>query len=406
MIRTATPILLAALVAGSGHLVSATAQESHPLDRALAPSLETKAAKGPLAAAGTATAFWRTSEQCLPIAKGTVTLDRDRTGGIAVRIALGALGRIEYGADAARAWSVEPERGATVFTGDAARPVRRLLAAIVGDPQWRAHYATATATDSPAAGSAAFTLGGRDRWDVSSDAGRLVAATIHLDSRGQPTTTIAITRRDFGDDGAPRAITIDLNHHRLTLAITRVTLGDAVGDKPVAPTKALLAEAETIEESGDGAIAVKTRTVATVHFASVRKTVKFAEISKALGEIFPEIMFALQKQGIQPIGAPMTRYHRWGPGEADIEAGFPLAKPIEPVGRIAASTLPAGRVATTWHIGPYQTLGQTHQKLRGWIGEHGLRPNGAPWEIYWTDPGLEPDPRKWRTQLVAPVAPK
>lgn len=406
MIRNRAPILLAALLAGSAQMRAATAQAPHALDRALAPSAGATCTKGPVAATGEVTAFWRTTEHCLPIAKGTVTIDRDRAGGIAMRIELGAVGRVEYGADAERAWSVEPERGATVFTGDAAKPVRRLLAAIVGDPHWRTYYPDAEPAASPGAESVAFTLGARDRWDVSSEGGRLIAATVHMDARGQPTTKVAVARRDFADDGLPRAITIDLHHHRLTLALARAAFGDDAGTKAVAPTKALLAEAETIEAAGDGATAVKTRTVAKVHFASVRKTVKFVEISKALGEIFPEIMFALQKQGIQPIGAPITRYHRWGAGEADIEAGFPLAKPIEPTGRIAASTLPAGRVATTWHIGPYQTLGRTHERLRGWIGEHDLRQNGAPWEIYWTDPGLEPDPRKWRTQLVAPVAPK
>jgi hypothetical protein len=29
--------------------------------------------------------------------------------------------------------------------------------------------------------------------------------------------------------------------------------------------------------------------------------------------------------------------------------------------------------------------------------------DGGPWEIYWTDPGLERDPAKWRTEIVQPV---
>ncbi len=28
------------------------------------------------------------------------------------------------------------------------------------------------------------------------------------------------------------------------------------------------------------------------------------------------------------------------------------------------------------------------------------------WEVYWTDPGIESDPRKWRTQLVRPLRAK
>jgi AraC family transcriptional regulator len=33
----------------------------------------------------------------------------------------------------------------------------------------------------------------------------------------------------------------------------------------------------------------------------------------------------------------------------------------------------------------------------------GLEPAGAPWEVYVTDPGAEPDPSKWRTDIFFPV---
>ena len=32
-----------------------------------------------------------------------------------------------------------------------------------------------------------------------------------------------------------------------------------------------------------------------------------------------------------------------------------------------------------------------------------MQPMEGQWEIYWTDPGLEPDPAKWRTQIFFPV---
>jgi hypothetical protein len=38
-----------------------------------------------------------------------------------------------------------------------------------------------------------------------------------------------------------------------------------------------------------------------------------------------------------------------------------------------------------------------------YLDEHGLERRGAPWEEYWTDPGMEPDPAKWRTKLVWPI---
>ena len=33
-----------------------------------------------------------------------------------------------------------------------------------------------------------------------------------------------------------------------------------------------------------------------------------------------------------------------------------------------------------------------------------LEAAGGPWEVYWTNPGMVPDPAKWRTQIFAPLA--
>ena len=65
--------------------------------------------------------------------------------------------------------------------------------------------------------------------------------------------------------------------------------------------------------------------------------------------------------------------------------------------------LPAGTVATVTHMGPYDTLPQTWASLAEWIGSQGLQPAGAPWEVYVTDPGAEPDQSKWRTDIFFPV---
>ena len=65
--------------------------------------------------------------------------------------------------------------------------------------------------------------------------------------------------------------------------------------------------------------------------------------------------------------------------------------------------LPACRAVSTWHVGPYHTLSATYEKAEKWMAEQKLEKAGASWEIYWTDPGLEPDPAKWRTQILIPV---
>jgi effector-binding domain-containing protein len=40
--------------------------------------------------------------------------------------------------------------------------------------------------------------------------------------------------------------------------------------------------------------------------------------------------------------------------------------------------------------------------LAEWIVRNGGTPASSPWEVYFTDPAEEPDPQKWRTEIVMP----
>ena len=82
---------------------------------------------------------------------------------------------------------------------------------------------------------------------------------------------------------------------------------------------------------------------------------------------------------------------------------MPVASRMDGAGRVKAGELPGGRVATVTHMGPYDELPQTWAALTEWMGAQGLQPAGAPWEVYVTDPGAEPDQSKWRTDIFFPV---
>jgi effector-binding domain-containing protein len=70
---------------------------------------------------------------------------------------------------------------------------------------------------------------------------------------------------------------------------------------------------------------------------------------------------------------------------------------------VVEDTLPGGSVASTIHAGTYDTLTHAYAALEIWIDSQGLRPAGAPWEAYITDPAEHPDPRDWRTEVLWPV---
>jgi effector-binding domain-containing protein len=65
-----------------------------------------------------------------------------------------------------------------------------------------------------------------------------------------------------------------------------------------------------------------------------------------------------------------------------VEVGVLAAAAFDPVGRVVASQLPGGRVATTTHRGDYTGLAAAHDAVHRFAAEQGLELTGVRWEIY------------------------
>ena len=141
-----------------------------------------------------------------------------------------------------------------------------------------------------------------------------------------------------------------------------------------------------------------------VKTAVVRGRVPVDDISTWLPAAYNEVFRVLAQQSIAPTGPPFARYVL-GSGTFDIEAGAPVASPVRVEGRVEPGDLPGGRAATTTHIGPYDALGDAVAALTSWIRSQGAEPAGAHWEIYYSDPVLEPDPSRFHTAVVMPLQP-
>jgi len=137
--------------------------------------------------------------------------------------------------------------------------------------------------------------------------------------------------------------------------------------------------------------------------AAIRATTTEDAIGTTLAEILPEVWHYLAAIGVKPIGPPFTRYLSSRGGQVELEGGLPVAGPVPARGRVQPAELPGGRVAVTWHVGPYDNLREAYESLATWIQQQGLKPAGPPWENYWTDPGKVPNPAEWRTEVICPV---
>ena len=151
------------------------------------------------------------------------------------------------------------------------------------------------------------------------------------------------------------------------------------------------------------AYTVEVKKVTEQHVVSIRTQCHVAELGAILSEILPEVWRYIRKNGIAPSGPPFTRYHGFENDRVDIEGGLPVPKELPSEGRINAGLLPGGEVASTVHLGPYDKLPDAHDALHVWLEKNRKDSAGPQWEMYLTDPGLEPDPSKWKTELMWPI---
>jgi effector-binding domain-containing protein len=137
--------------------------------------------------------------------------------------------------------------------------------------------------------------------------------------------------------------------------------------------------------------------------AVVHETVKMTELPQFFARAFGGVMGALTQQHIAPVGPPFAHYLGM-PGETvEVEAGFPVAKHLAPVGPVHESALPAARCVHGMHVGPYDAMKKTYGELSEWAKANGLHAHPEMWEVYLSDPQREPDPKTWRTEIFWPV---
>jgi effector-binding domain-containing protein len=89
---------------------------------------------------------------------------------------------------------------------------------------------------------------------------------------------------------------------------------------------------------------------------SFRTHAAVGQLPQVLGQTFGAIMQYLGELGEQPVGAPFVAYYNMDMQNLDIEIGFPVSRPLPDRGELKCGALPAGKIATTLHLGPYDSI--------------------------------------------------
>ncbi len=130
---------------------------------------------------------------------------------------------------------------------------------------------------------------------------------------------------------------------------------------------------------------IRLEHVASLPLAVVRRRAKLEELPAVVPAACGAVWNALKTNQVSGAGRHIALYFD---DEINLEVGNELNTPITAgFGEVIASATPAGTVATTTHVGPYQLLKHAHIAIREWCASNGHALAGPNWEIYghWRD---------------------
>ena len=141
---------------------------------------------------------------------------------------------------------------------------------------------------------------------------------------------------------------------------------------------------------------IKLTNAEAILTAVIRSRVQPTELSKFVPAACGEVWSFIRSADLPRPGRHTALYLDAGL----VEVGAEVSERFVGTERVQCSQLPAGRVVTTTHFGPYARLGEAHAEIRQWCAEHEHQRSSICWEIYghW-DESWNTDPSKIRTDV-------
>jgi effector-binding domain-containing protein len=133
-------------------------------------------------------------------------------------------------------------------------------------------------------------------------------------------------------------------------------------------------------------------------FAAVRAVVLAGGVAGAWKPALDKVWAFLRTNQVSNSGLNVFYYHHpLRAGEAmNVDFGVEVPKSFDDEAGIKCVATPAGEVAQTVHVGPYNRLGEAHAAIHEWCKANQRTIAAASWEIYghWNN-----DPEKLETTI-------
>ena len=149
-------------------------------------------------------------------------------------------------------------------------------------------------------------------------------------------------------------------------------------------------------------------------YMGIRSIAPFKGMSKVIGRLSDEMNTWVDQQKVKPSGSPFLRFHVIDMrGFMDIEFGFPYRKSLPDNGEVKAGILPAGRYASLIYSGGgisanralIEWVRAQGMDFDRWDTEQGDNFRGR-YEMYLTDPKVEPRKSRWQIEVAIKLADK
>ena len=150
--------------------------------------------------------------------------------------------------------------------------------------------------------------------------------------------------------------------------------------------------AENLPHADFSDIAIEQIIVEAADIAYLRTTSipEATAISEAMGAAYFSVLSFIDEYGLYDAGAPLSITRTFSGSELVFDAAIPVRGLTAATPRTGESVkigkTYAGAVIRVKHIGPYRTLGRTHDKIAAYLAALGIERNGDAWESYISDP--------------------
>src|SRR5262249_9798280 len=121
--------------------------------------------------------------------------------------------------------------------------------------------------------------------------------------------------------------------------------------------------------------------------AAVRRRTTFSELPRQIRGYYDIVYDAVRAGKLTKAGHNVAVYRNASARGVDVECGVQVPAKFADFGEVECRELPGGEAATTVHWGPYDRLGEAHDRVVAWVQASGRVLAGVGWELYgdWDD---------------------